>query len=1105
MSAQVPASSSSQPSDITSHEESLLILPPHWSRVVGPSGETIYLDGSFGTHHEHPLIKEGRLECESKGLPRGWTTHTAAMESGAGGSYYSNEALGVSMWDHPGLRTVVERLCGEAEEDTAAMDYKQGSRGNEVDVYEPSSPPPPPPPPQGHPGVQRMTPTRARALSHVSTHHNTLSASPQATPKSTPYPHPPNTAPHIAVPVHATPRSSKLSNDCVHVNLMNHHRIATFRNRCYRYYPNSAHSLPKPPSDAIVFDVPATDPFAKTMSILQRCPSFLSRILESLHLAAASDENKATSLGFMTHFITHTLLHPYSTSPKYLTDVLLHMLAHANNGGVDFGFLTPDSSWMPAMTPLASCPTATALTSTLLCTSLRSDVLSYMRELVRGKLGDKNSHITYNKSMDVSVTSDTINSSNKRRLKNDETLLQLAGRILDAFISVKALREAPQSIVEIASGIREKFGAESMNVYLLNLVYLPCLPILLADAENETTLPAEYKHFHATPSIVTSWWNQFTSSVSPRQAQFVPMMSRKQFDSTFDCPEWVGVTWVFWRLVQSGFDLQTAAANSKFTRSESIHDPYENGRISPTTHLSQSRVRQAPQQAPDTVFGNDIASSAVKYAPKLASFTTSLRNLSQLLPPTSHHSHPPPLDPVSFDKRLERNTPKCMEICNVLVTCSEELKIVVPIVNSFVNSSDGDDANQHQHPEVLNSHVGESMSRIVALQDDAAYIVHLPLSYDTHGTSNEHGGDDDPLSWPHAPLAPPPPPLPTRSTTMLKARESSDVLLLRQEKREKSLAASMAVALRYKNVLENINRKAILTPGVFDKRSTAAVPQRSKDFKENKNGNLRQQVERVVVMDTNYSSIRVRNLQEYSDPPTIYEQTMKFMGDLRNYSPIANYKAKKLTVSVSGKEYLRPRLDPTKLIELEKNLLARKNKTGEDDFYLMGRDEYGKSTISSFDQKMLEMRKKGFSPGKAVHKPFHKFGQSATPQHKAIMAQRKRQEDDARRQEEEGKEQEQKRDRDILLNRSGSSEYHNPDVINREYALSIGEAAEVAEIKTEAAAPSKFLRRQSQRGGGGGGGDSSAENKPTNPEDVDLLSQQLEALVALVDLGKTVD
>ena len=302
---------------------------------------------------------------------------------------------------------------------------------------------------------------------------------------------------------------------------------------------------------------------------------------------------------------------------------------------------------------------------------------------------------------------------------------------------------------------------------------------------------------------------------------------------------------------------------------------------------------------------------------------------------------------------------------------------------------------------------------------------------------------------------------------------------------------------------------------------------------------------------------------------------MKFIGDLRNYSPMKKYVShKKLTVAITDRDYLKPRLDPTKLVELEKNIAAR-GKGLDDDFYLMGKDEFGMAMVNEFDAKMVEMRKKGFSPGKHIHRPLHHFGEHSrvkvtVEEHKGGgMGEEQRGGERDEKEREQEREQERKaekevereaareaarqaereeerkgelkvkleadRTRDILLNHGDGGGRENPhqehhrkkedddgrhdssEVLShlsclRSTAANVrsslagreGGAGPPRKENAGGGVGSKVVRRQSQREnegeaaaggeGGGGGGGGGTEG--------DLFAQQLQALVAIVDLGK---
>jgi hypothetical protein len=390
-------------------------------------------------------------------------------------------------------------------------------------------------------------------------------------------------------------------------------------------------------------------------------------------------------------------------------------------------------------------------------------------------------------------------------------------------------------------------------------------------------------------------------------------MTADQFEHAFACPSWCGIVWCFWRVSQAALD---GAGGGKEVRGQSLHDPDFSGRISPTTHLNSSRVRDVsdhpsfhPENKP---FGADISevgnrgagrcggggereiereeelhrvnivAPARRYAKKFSNFTNSVLLLSQrryAMAPPSGTLPPPPLDPQALSRRLREQTPKCPETSGVAVVGAQELKAAVPLLRDLIAEAGGgwcDDALAKQVEDVA--------GKVAELRDEAMYLLHLPEGGGGDQALEFSEGLEDGTEWPHAPPPPPPPPLPTRSSELARQRESADSVSHRVERRELSLKRGMARALQDKEELERWKKGAVLTPAVLAKRQ----PPPSKYNREEWDGGgvggrggggggggPRQEVGRVVVTDVNNTSIRVRNLRDYADPPTYYEQTMK--------------------------------------------------------------------------------------------------------------------------------------------------------------------------------------------------------------------------------------
>ena len=542
----------------------------------------------------------------------------------------------------------------------------------------------------------------------------------------------------------------------------------------------------------------------------------------------------------MSHFVTHGLLNEFSTSRDRITTLLMTAIDGAPETSTspsgNTSLFTSVPTWTPSLTPLCANPTATPLTHLLLSHALTVPLVAYARHIVTPKLLPPTSTPA------AHPRTPTITSETKRTLRNDESILALAARLVDGMTSKEAVCTIPQSVVEVCWKLGEREErrrmqeggtseaddedhedhpavSSNLDTYILNLFFLPLLPLLLTDPHHHTTLPLSYAHFAPLPAALTSWWSQFTDAVSPRQAQFVPGLTVKQFEQEFKCPSWVGVAWCFWRLVQTAFDLDTVAGTGGVDRTEMMIS----GRVSPTTNLETSRRTATANNTshyPSThpTFGTDITAAAQLYKKKLSAFK---RNILLLSPnycakqASRHISIPPPLDPVSLNKRLVSQTPKCKEIVAVSVVSSAELKGIVGLLDEYITVNPG------LYTGEIAQCVVDTRTRVRELVDDAVYLVHLPVDEKTmdEGTSEDgwEGGEGN--VWPRAPAAPPPPPLPTRSSGMLKMKESYEATVRRAEEREIRLRKGVEVVLGYKEALERMKRKAVVTVQLFEKRS----------------------------------------------------------------------------------------------------------------------------------------------------------------------------------------------------------------------------------------------------------------------------------------------
>ena len=366
--------------DLSAQEEFDLVLPPGWTRSQAPDGNFIYY-GPQGTHLEHPLINKARTRAVGQkngtDLPSGWGQHQATLEDGTTEVYYTNSALGLSMWDHPHLREELDKLIKVTEEEVA--EARTGAA------------PPPPPPHEGQPNtpqqqqqinvqtssnlpprlnspsspsiyarggvqkIQRMTPSKIK--SSYFSNLETSARHPQHSPRSSikqpaqslgatsPAPQPlPNysRSPHgskysasktglqsqassPSAVVSGARRFSqaeqtsllhqRLSKDIFNVNVMNHHRITEIRKACKdNFYFHSHHERSvKPPPPC--FDVPTSDPFSQMVKILQRSPKISAATLQQL-FASGKYEDSAR----LSHLITHVMLNPFSTDQSLTTN-----------------------------------------------------------------------------------------------------------------------------------------------------------------------------------------------------------------------------------------------------------------------------------------------------------------------------------------------------------------------------------------------------------------------------------------------------------------------------------------------------------------------------------------------------------------------------------------------------------------------------------------------------------------------------------------------------------------------------------------------------------------------------------------------------------------
>eukprot|EP00520_Triparma_pacifica_P006188 CAMPEP_0118647572 /NCGR_PEP_ID=MMETSP0785-20121206/8681_1 /TAXON_ID=91992 /ORGANISM="Bolidomonas pacifica, Strain CCMP 1866" /LENGTH=806 /DNA_ID=CAMNT_0006539681 /DNA_START=76 /DNA_END=2492 /DNA_ORIENTATION=- len=798
---------SSKFSDVSAQEEFDLILPPGWTRSQAPDGNFIYYGPDQGSHLEHPLLYKARVAAvdKSENLPSGWDQHQATLEDSTTEVYYTNSALGLSMWDHPCLREELKKLVMETEEQLAEARTElpppppQDPQPNtpqkqKITIQPPSNLPPrlnnSPSSPSiyargGVQKIQRMTPSKVKSsyfrnLENSARHpHNSprsstkqpnqslgaTSPTPQSVPSYSRSPHSPYLTSNPAaqsqgsskVVVTGAQRFSqaeqasllhqRLSKDIFNVNVMNHHRITEIRKICRdNFYFTSHHERSvKPPPPC--FDVPTADPFSQMVKILQRSPKISAATLHKL-FASEKYEDSAR----LSHLITHVLLNPFSTDQSLTTNFIIACIdsegksvsdEFPNASQPEFAiFVRPmpsGSPWDSSMMPLCANTSGTSLTQTLLCLGLRSDNVDYFRALWSTKL--KGIYGSESKEKGTKAW------ERKRSLKSRDrtTILTIVRKLIDAVTTREALIKIPQTVVEVAYELESRYGRRHLDAYLLHYILLPVLPLYLCDPKSEKVIPPGYGEFSSIPECAVGWWDAFTGAVSPRQAQFVPGMTADQFEASFECPSWCGIVWVFWRVVQSSFDL--------------------------------GEVTEKPDK---TMFGADIASAASGCFKKLKHYRSNIVSLSF----RDRSRSVPVLDPSAFSKRMELLTPKCLEIVNLLVMSSGELKFMVPTfwqtLEAVVRGEEGGNSAAASYLVTCSS---ESLGMVGRLAEGCVYVLHLPVNDASNvsgvggGSVLEGGGLEEERSdegyWPKAPVPPPPPPLPTRSHKLLRKRESA--------------------------------------------------------------------------------------------------------------------------------------------------------------------------------------------------------------------------------------------------------------------------------------------------------------------------------------------
>ncbi|GMH60423.1 hypothetical protein TL16_g03047 [Triparma laevis f. inornata] len=466
----------------------------------------------------------------------------------------------------------------------------------------------------------------------------------------------------------------------------------------------------------------------------------------------------------------------------------------------------------------------------------------------------------------------------KWTLKQKErgTILTVVQSMIDGLCSREALIKAPMSVVTVAAELDKRLGSVASGAYILNLFILPSLPLLLLSPSAQHTLPMTYTEFSQIPTSCISWWNMFTEVVSPRQAQFVSAMTPDEFEASFECPSWAGVMWCFWRVMQAAMD------------------------------------------GGKTGHGEDIDIAAAKNSRKVEGYKMHLISLA-------FQNATPVLDPLAFTARMGKMSPLPIEATSHCVTSSEDLAFVCPAFYDFLSNS-AEELGGEVDPHLFDV-AKEASERCHILMSNAVYICQLPV------TEANKAGKDDTQS----------------SHGLLSAREDKASLIDRTEKREVELKRGMERCLEIKEELERMKRMEVFTPVMFEKKVNVVQSSQNGGFNlsNNRPHPATAQKPESVIADVDGRIMRLRNLQEYDDSLTHYEQKMKFMGELRRYDPIPSQRYIKVRGQANTTRsqvrdrdnFLKPRLDPNKLRELEQSIKMSEKKEAKDHFFLMGRDE----------------------------------------------------------------------------------------------------------------------------------------------------------------------
>ncbi|GMI60612.1 hypothetical protein ScalyP_jg3777 [Parmales sp. scaly parma] len=528
--------------------------------------------------------------------------------------------------------------------------------------------------------------------------------------------------------------------------------------------------------------------------------------------------------------------------------------------------------WFPSTSPLVAFKTEfTYTTQTLLCYCVRSDVVNFFKHIWKKQLlptPQFNSNNTFNTQFP------TKSFKQKLSLKtNDTMMIHLVRKLLLSLFSDEAMARLPQPIVELAATLKTR-NREASEILLLNLFLLPSLSILLVNKNDASYMGFNFNQFFEVTDSIFEWWDLFTSAVSPDQSQVVPKMSAAQFLECYDCPSWCAVVWLTWCVLQRSFDIN---------RDVVMQHTATNSHLSPVV--------------------DDLAT---ELAPMVNLW---LDNVAKL----SHHTilvGQPFLPPKMFSLRLElHRTAKCREMVNLAVLSLGELIFMFDKLQGEGRGEREGIIEEFAAFLGKNGLVG-GMDNAISLY--GGHFCLLKLEGGGGGGGGEGGEGSDIDHFENA-VPPPPPPLPPGENSTNGGSGGSPEAVANQTKLEVELQRGMNVLFKFKNELESMKNKTLLTAEMFRREGEGkgGRGRRGRGGSGEREGNInvgrgsstpsggnringkvyedlgekqivQYDYQSIVVCATNHQRTIVRKSTTAADEPlTHYERNLLFMGELR--------------------------------------------------------------------------------------------------------------------------------------------------------------------------------------------------------------------------------